>query len=350
MSKQSGMIIEDITVTEENLMAELHDPKSKLHEYAQMAKELGVDLSVFVPKHIKHNVKFTIKNTTSAFANAIRRGLCSEYLCTSMICDFTAIKTDDKYVKVDELQTALEGIPFSQDIGVDRNLEISIDYHNDSSIPKWLHSGDIVVYDKESKRELDGLFEDTIRLVMIQPGCKIFVPITLAKGRGEENGNRYKPCNMWSYKDLDNSPNKHILSYECSAFEIGYQTYGNCKNPYHLLIEIAKDFIARITKLHNIISEYKSTESNIGDVIHFTMTDVAKYNILDETSAITNLYATYCRAIIPDVYVVSGCDHPTQKMVFVKIRHNSPHDIMIEAGQKILSDFNMFLNKFNKLH
>ncbi len=344
--------VSEIKVEHEDMLAEWNDAKSNLHEYEKIAKEFGMSLKPFIPTQVKHNVSFKLHGVPSAFANAIRRELCSEYPCLSMRCDFTKIIHDDPLVKVDEVRTRVEAVPFQQDDlpsleYMQDSWVIELDYENTSSIAKWVHSSNITVYDKVKKQKIQGLFGSTNPIVYLNPGRHIKIPLTLAVGRGEADGNAFKPCGMWGYKDLDRKEGKHILEYEARNFAISYQTYGNCKNPFHLIIAGVQDIIARMNMFQNIITSFKDETDKIDSSLHFTNEGQHfKYNFVSDTHTITNLYAAYVRAIIPGVFVVSGCDHPANKITFVKIAHNKPHAIMLEAGEQIIVDMKIFVSAF----
>lgn len=349
--------VTDITIDVEDMMQELGNTKSGISKYTKLAKSMGIDLTEFIPKHKKYYLKFHLRRTNSGLANAIRRGICSEYKCLSMIANYKQdITSDDVYIKVDEVRKHIEAIPFQQDDlppleYMQKNWKISLDYTNESSTIKVIHSSDIHIHDSHTKTDIDvgDLFEGMIPIASLKPGRYLKAIITLAVGRGETNGNAFKACGAWNYCDMNADDGKHILSYEPNHFSMGYQTYGNCKNPTHIIRCICEDLIARVTKYANVIAEFPQTyEDQITDDVQFTnIGSMYKYTFMNENRTITNMFSDYGRAISPEDFNVSGYDHPSQPTSFVKIKHSQPHVIMVDASKKILKDLNIILEFFN---
>lgn len=352
-SKVKKIEVYDISTTEENLTREADDANTPIGQYKTWLTTYGIDLSSFLPKKTKYFVKFKIRNVYPALANALRRGYVSEYKCLSMLCDYkTDIASDDEYILVDYIRKHIEGIPFQQDNLPDleymqKNWQISIDIKNELSRRIWVYSRDIHVYDKHEKKEIHGLFEGTIRLTQLNSNKFLHAKITLGVGTGEMNGNAYKPCGQWIYADLD-CGKQHILSYEPIHFQLGYQTYGNFKEPFGMIRSICKNLIARVQRIKDIIEEFEDIEhpaNQITDIVHVTdMGPYYKYYFNGETITIANLFRDY---LINEVHFVnSGKDHPSNDTVFVKINIHFPHKVMIATCKKIIKDIETVFEAF----
>jgi hypothetical protein len=340
----SLVVVKDITITEENLMADMKS-KDGLGKYAALAMGLGIDITPFVPKHVKHNVSFGFHGPGS-IASGLRRGLVSECPILSMLNDFTKTKHDDEHLLVDALQTAIEGIPINQEITGYDDWTISLDVRNTLPTKRWILSGEIVVKDGKGKL-VDDLFEKMIPLTQLKPGRFIQTPITLGIGIGNKNGNAFKPCGIVRYKDL-NLENKHVLEYEPTDFIIGYQTFGNTDDPLYLIKTVCKDIIRRVEKTQELIRELKSNDDVMGDMLQFSkLAHAYKYDFLGETRTVTHMYAQYIALTVSGIFVTCGEEHPLDDSSFVKINHPSSHQIMLDAGEKIIADVKTILDAFN---
>lgn len=342
------MKINNVTVEKEDMLTESKDPKSLIHKYIKLAESIGLDLIPFIPSKIKHTVKFELVDAPSAVSNAIRRGLYSEYMCWSMLCKFPHIKTNDEHMLADQVSTFIEGIPILQDGPIDETWTASLDFTNTTDRPCMVLSSNIKIKDGAGKSipysdVFSGLEPIAINL---KPGGHIKAPITFGIGNGETNGNSFKPCGIVYYKELENL-DKNIFTYEPNRHLIGYQTYGNFNNPFTLLVRICDNIIERINTIHSIVSEFKDNEPKLDKKVLFNNDgELFKYIFKTETVTIANLYATYVRYEIPGKFAAGDKEHASLKEVFVRLDSPVPHQVMLEAGKKIIEVFTQIKSFF----
>jgi hypothetical protein len=111
-----------------------------------------------LPKSIKHKVSFTLNNTFSAFANALRRTLVDDIPTYSMHVEEKDVVTDDEFVSgiSDVLIKNLALTPIMQSDDIMKTHELYLYVHNTTTEIIDVKARDIQIVPKSSKKKKGG--------------------------------------------------------------------------------------------------------------------------------------------------------------------------------------------------
>ncbi len=121
-SKNKKFHVKDIKIGVRNL------DRKKLEKFADLIKKhkLHPDPMSLLPNISQEEVRFTIENTHSGFANCVRRTLLNEIDCVTLSCTHASIKTDDEYLanKTDKIIDDLASTVCIQDLTTEQKKKL----------------------------------------------------------------------------------------------------------------------------------------------------------------------------------------------------------------------------------
>ena len=354
MLKINNLKIDEISFTKKN-----NDKNfNRCLEYAKMINPKYME---FLPINSKYSVSFELTNTTTDFANFIRRSLMDEVVVYSMTVVDTDIMTDDRFILADYLKKNIELVPFSQNITESdiKDLTISIDIKNTTDDLRTIYTGDIDIYIKSKKVDISKYISTTIALIQLRPSTFLKIDnITISSGQAKYDSGQFLLLSNISYEILDVVPlleGKHetkgesSLNSEPAHFRIGYRTHRNI-SPKKVMIKCCNEMIRRFTNIQKELSQInKSEKVHFSDLIELeTKGDVKIFHFKNEYWTVSNVISKYCFMAFKDIqFVCSGIVHPSTEESVVKIKHTEPVKIIQTAIKNILIDLNTVLKLFN---
>ena len=224
-------------------------------------KDLGFNLLDLLPQNSYNKVSFTLKDSSSSFANAIRRVLASEFPVWSLTVDKESfdihdLYTNDPYIKYDELETRVNAMPIHQSYlnkisdkesnkekFINHLLKFKINVKNDTPDHSIVVSEDITIIsnDKSNKNiTIKDFAFDRVHLQTLSPASFLKIKLKLERGYGYEHGGKFSITPMPYYlphnKPLEThhkSKSTGVSSLEVDPTECDfkYTTYTYYKNP-----------------------------------------------------------------------------------------------------------------------
>ncbi len=264
-----------------------------------------------LPTSTKHNVSFTLNNTFSAFANAIRRTLIDDIPTESMRVEEKDITTDDEFISgiSDVLIKNIALVPIMQSADL-TNKEIFLYVHNNTTKIIDIKARDIQLVEKIAKKKKGGnedisddeieitdetpeadTYKTTIKpssskyqqnisidllipdsnilLARLRPGKYIKIRnITIVQGIAANDAGKYSLLNNVSYEPLDITPydqftNKgtRSIEHDCKSFMVGFTTRGNI-SPKEVMKKVHKKLTDGLNNIKSKIKIY--SEANAG--------------------------------------------------------------------------------------
>lgn len=394
MPKITGLKVDEI-----NILSKFKKGKTKISQNLdKFKKELGYDILDLLPKDSYYTISFIIKDTVSAFANAIRRILASEMPVWSLNIDQETFESDDEYIRFDDLAIKICSMPIEQTylnkltdkININNQQEhannivkFKINAKNKTPEPLNVYSKDIEVSDSSRGTNISDFAFDGIQLQNLASGRYIKIKLKLEKGYGYNHGAKFAAVPMPHYHPADHSPIeiKHkskptgISSTEINPkeFFISYTTYTDYKNPLDIIILCIDELIRRVSVIGMYISEYEKS-LNKGRVEHITLLqDVPKelrdkiiiyknefieirkenhtyfFDIKNESLTISKLFSRYIYELHKGIALVTDAEHhPSQRSVFIKVQDENAIKLMIKAHDSILKDLESIRKDFSK--
>lgn len=178
-----------------------------------------------IPSLYDDELKFTIINSNSAFANAIRIASMDEIPIKVLGFNYDNLITGDKFIIREVVQEAINLLPIKQDIDLD--TEFILDVANGTGLPLHVHSGDI----KPLKGKGD-YFDKNQKLFTLSEGSGIKITgIKPKTGYGKDH-TMYNIVGGIRYKTLNQSMD--VMTTEYKDFEFVYNL--NSTIPPHKFI------------------------------------------------------------------------------------------------------------------
>jgi len=185
--------VRDVQVTDQGFNLEKLDP------------EIATHLKTLLPKKKMTKISFVLENCLTTVANGIRRTVVDEFPTICLSLDVINIKTNERFLKLDEFRKRVSLIPINQDIPEDAEWKISVV----ATERRMVISGEIMPNNKSASDYVNknGLpFRDTFRLAELHEGKFLEIAgIKIQKGCGYENA-RHQPVVNMKYLIYDYRP------------------------------------------------------------------------------------------------------------------------------------------------
>ena len=310
-------------------------------------KKLGHNLYDILPDDNYELVEFELHNTNSSFANAIRRCLISELPVWSLSLIESSLDTNDEYIRFDDLADRINTLPIFQTyFNKKKDIDVSfkLSYKNEMMNIKHVLSGDI-----KAKKIKEKLFEDNVSIQMLRPGCYMACNISLERGYGYQHGGKFVAVKNPIYRPIDITPMKKeykknptgasSLISNPKKFYISYETYGTYSNPLEPLIMSLEELDRRVAGILKEVKKYKGEFYANENVKIMKEAGMYRFFLGMETITISKLFSRYIYDMNPNIeYVGDLMEHPSKKVVEVKVQDENAVKIFIKAGEKILYD------------
>ena len=257
-------------------------------------------------------ITFDVKGHVS-IANALRRTLLEELPVKCMI--FYEMNSTDKSIPVDWLQNRMRCIPIEQ-----RDFTAELKVHNKSA-------NTMTVTAESIKWDGKPACGKTYRLFKIERGYELSIPkIETLTHYGWEHAAHSLVQDMHYRRNSDTT-------------HMGFTTFGTmpAKNILHAAIN---NIIERLKTINDILAT-NDGEDQYGDNIDVIYgQDMNKIVLRGHTHTIAGLITWYIYSQDNSISLVNyALEHPTERNVIIKFRHDSKLKIVTTAINKCIADF-----------
>lgn len=295
-----------------------------------------------LPNLTSETISFTLKDTSYAFSNAIRRVAKNEIECKCFQINIYDIVTNDKFLLIDIVKDRIELIPISQSIDMNKTFSLNVSNNTDEPIK---------IYTKDIKPYVKGMFDENIIIAYLMPNTYLKInDIVIEKKSGVENG-KYGLSQV-NYKDIKTNFKKQSLEQNnITDINMDITTNGNIKIPT-LINEISDNLIKRLTLILTNLKEIKTIYKpddvqlvNNNDLFVINENNMFLYYINNETHTIGNLLEHYIYQN-EKCFVNYATIHPTKNQFILKIKHPNHKKIIENSIGKIIDDVKLFQKSF----
>ncbi len=315
----------------------------------QFINKFKIDLTKLLPNEPYQTVSFTLANTNSSMANAIRRVLVNELPIWSLQANISSINTDDDFIIPDELATKIKSVPISQEQvnkvlevdGAEKNIKFNIDFESKrSGEDHYIRTNHIVPVSADIP--IRPLTET--QLYKIRDGRSLKMEMKLECGYAYNNAAAYSPIPMPSY-----SPqcNKSSLVSKCDTYNYKYNTYVNYADPLYFLKLAIKEIYRRIELIEPHIKRfYDDNEPYYRDEDNFIEIKInakkkLKITFYKENITISDLIAKYAYNLNNSIDLInSESAHISAMGSFINVDNASAILLILDAIKKIKLELN----------
>lgn len=347
MSSNKKPIIEDLKVSDVPVK------NKKLDEINEMLSEYKINIYDHLPKRDAKSVSF-ILNGTSSFANFIRAILWDGVLVWSLKVETLSIQSSDPFMLFDDLEQKIHGIPINQTF-------LNNAYEKDSDAMYKKFKGSFVVFNNTTQlrtittadmkftydnKPIDYMCSD-IPIFRLQPGKQLSLEMTIERGYGYDDGNKFNSLNSRKYKILDekhvSEGGKSSLEYNPMRFEIGYTTYRNYDNPLEPLNIVIDDNIRRLNGLLGKIKIFNESKLSIlhDDEVNFMRYETQTHYYNNETYFLSGAIARMIYEQDHNIELVTfDSKHLLENNSFIVVQSDVADEKMKKACEAIIDDLN----------
>lgn len=322
----------------------------KSKKYAQY-KTLVPDLDDILPKGEKCKVYFTLSDTNSNFANAIRRAILNEIPVKSLDYDeYSDTKISDPFIFPDFLKKQIQLIPIKQSIDYD-DIQFSLHVENNTDEIIEVKTSDFTIVGKKNKVKVSDIMSPLIPICYLRPMEYLHITnirIVIKTGREFATfcyiGNIYYQLPETKESSLNSNP---------TEITIGYSTYRNIDNQYAPAILACEVLIERLEIIRN---EMKKVE-NKDDFFHSdkiqveTKGAIKEVQIRGEHITLPSLIAKYIYNLTETniKFVTHSIIHFEKEIGVIKITHKEFSTLIQDAAENIIKDLEIVKSALKKI-
>lgn len=334
-----------------------------LNKYYELMKRYGTnDAHLLLPQTPHHRVKFTLENTTSSFANGIRRCLIDEIPTDGLTFDDKSFSSDDEFILKEVLVKNINLIQCKQDA---HEFHISLYKYNDTSDVIDVKASDLKIThtaratDEKKSNTTDDLNQIPITELVPNPNFNIislrptkFVKINtiyVINGKNKDDAGCFSLLANVSYEPVDIIPYKpdgtgqRSISHDCKKFNLSYDTTGNI-SPYMVMNKCCDELITRSEKCRESLYEYnKSDLSKKFYDMHGLKVKIIngnhEYHFKGEYITLAYMFAHKCFELDKNILrAVPTVERYDNEVGIIKIIHADPTKILIDSITSIIAD------------
>lgn len=298
-------------------------------------------------KHI--TCSFELKNAYTELANALRRCLIDEIPVKRISFSPENFTTDDEYILHDYLLSRIRLLPIDQSL--DEKTTASLSITNNSSRLITVTTADI----KCNKKTFPS---DHYEVIHLRPGKSININnMFIESGINLESATGFTLLTNTQYEILDIEPfneekNTGMTSLLASPrhFRLGFKTKGNInvKKVMHMCCD---ELLSRLNKMKISVNEFiesKSDKIYYGNDLRMEKEEsIFVFKFPNEYVTLPSLIARNCYILNPEIlFVTDAYKHPAMNEGHIKIDHNNPGKIILDAIAKSQKDLQKIKSAF----
>ena len=283
----------------------------------------GLKAEDLLPRGVKHILDFTLSNTTSAFANAIRITLMEESVVKSL--EIKTLNMDDMFIIDSHLAKRIEAIPIKQELEYKNPITLNIVNETRNVLP--VMSKDIKI---DGKYNNSRFFADTYCITKLGPGKSLKIVMEVVIGDGREDSNKFANISNIRYypgcKPLDEETGagKSSLASSPDVFRIGFSTFRNASlkniiDRVHESLTTRLKYYSQELKLPTMKSRKLTYSSKRLEIR--TVWGIYRFRFMGEFRTLPMLICRYCYELYPQiVYISSSIEHRSKEVGYIKIK------------------------------
>ena len=390
-----------LTISDLKIENQKFQKTPELDAIVKIMEKHGVkDPYSLLPKSTKHKVSFTLNNTFSAFANAIRRTLVDDIPTYSMFVEEKDITTDDEFVSgiSDVLIKNLALTPILQSDSASK-LELELYMHNNTAEIIDVKASDLQISIKKKKGGADNSDTDdvddeiveevdetddkpkpekklpeksngkeitaatlipdaNILLIRLRPGRYIKIRnIKIEQGIASINAGRFSLLNNVAYEPLDITPYDQFtgkgtrsIEHDCKSFMIGFTTRGNI-TPKEVISKVHKKLSDGLNDIKNKIKLYLDSKAGIyynNQDCEVTVKDeVHTFKFVNHYISELYMIAMCCYKLDDNIpYCTSTVERYDSLIGILKIKHANIGSILMKSIETCQKKLDILLAEF----
>lgn len=329
-----------------------------------------------LPQNSWDVVSFELKNTTSAFANGIRRVFVEELDVQALHVNFEDIFTDDAFINGidDMLVNNLGLIPIYQDIDLIDKYDIYLSVFNNTNKMMQVKVSNISVilkgkskpsstdnYYSSSNLELNSKIfpESNIVIADLNPGKFLKLRnINIKTGKGFQNAGNFTLLNGVNYKPLDivpydqfTSKGTRSITHNCSEFYLEFTTKGTIsgktvmKKVTDYLTELLNNIKEKVTSYKN--EEKKSALYSGPDCTVEVTNSVTSFKFMNLYLTGVSMIAMKCFQLDETIPLCTfGVERYDTQVACLKIKHANSVDLILKSIDSLKEDLLKIRSQF----
>lgn len=331
-----------------------YDEKLVLELLKELDSELDSNIKDLLPKTPIQKVEFKLLDSSSAFANTIRRILIDELTVGCLDFSYDDWETDDDFLRKDEIRKNINLLPIDQkeykEIDA-KKTNIFLFKHNNTNEILDVISGDIEIGDKNSKSKADNLVPiDNIPILSLRPGKTIKIKkLTFLEGQNRENASRFSLLTNITYKPLDIVPydmfkktGTRTIEHEYKDFAISFKTVGNITGK-EVIDMVTEHVVKNINIMQNSIQEFSKHETKTyyysENLTVEKLDNMLIYIFPKQYITLTRLIGKKCFKLDPNLqFIVATIDRFDNDDGIIKIIHAEPSKLLLKACAESIKD------------
>jgi hypothetical protein len=332
------MLVTNIKVVENKLV--INDELKRIIELMPKGSEK------LLPNIPTSTVSFSLKNSYSSFANAIRRVLVEELDTYCLHLEEKSLETNDDFILSDVFIKNINLIPINQELDMDEisKLSISLRVFNDSKDIIDVKASDIKIKNTNTNLLISN---DNIILMRLRPGKFINVTaFTVEVGKAKTYAAKFTLLNNVSYKITDVEPYDQFkntgtrsIDADCKNFDLSFTTSGNI-SPKIVINRLTKELNNQLNRCREKIVNYSLTDgkyyfSNGLEVT--TVGDVRIYKFINEYITFNYTVAHKCYLLDKNItYCSRSVSRYDNEVAIIKMTHPNCNKLLLSAIDEIL--------------
>jgi len=359
----------NISIQEHTFISQFKKPDAATKQCLKLLSEK--QLLQTLPNKSKYIVRFTLDQTNSSLAGALRRVLVDEIPTYAMgfnlminekgdRADFISdLRTDDKYIfgKCDSLLKRIEAIRIQQNIDPNE-WQISLNVINNTTELMDIYSSHFNVLHKGKAVDVSKLMFPNYILTRLRPQKHLTITnIRIDRGLSSINSNKFKYLAN-TYYEIDTTPLSKIngkftgrscMESDYTKFFMGYATYRNI-SAYEPIKRACEVLTVRLMNIHTEWNKIKKNEPS-DKINKYQIGEIHVIEISDESYTMANLLFYYIYKEMPSIeFATGGIKHIEKNIAVIKIKHNNYWDLFNNAVNRIIDDLKIIANSFKKFN
>ena len=351
----------NVPIVTELKIEDIEIKNEKLDKFAKMLNEYKIDIYDYLPVRPAKKVSFII-NETSTFANFIRAAIWDGTLIWSLKVETSTIQSSDPFMLFDDLEQKIHAIPINQSF-----LNTAFDKDGDVVYKKFKANFHVINNTTQLRtvttRDMKFTYDNhhipyvcsMIPIFRLQPGKQLSLDMTIERGYGFNDANKFNTVGARQYKILDfphiSEGGPSSLEYNPMKMYISYTTYRNFDNPLDILKIIIDDNITRLNRVLDNVNKFEESKLSIWhDIdVNFVRTETQTKYTMDESYFLMGLISREIYDADSSIeFTTFDPRHLLENTSFVVVQSKNANALMkksIESNINKLKKIKLIVNK-----
>lgn len=339
------------------------EESKELSEIVEYMKKYGVKNPIaMLPSAPTYRVDFSIKNSFTGFANAIRRVLVGEIPTHGLNVNEKDIETDDDFILSDVVIKNINLTIINQDIA-DYPKNLSLYAYNDTNdvidvTTKYIQIGAKPAKDSSGKSANNVITHNNIALFSLRPSKFVCINnIFVHKGISSDDAGAFSLLSNVSYRPVGVEPynqftkkGKRSIETTPTEFDISFTTAGNIK-PTTVIKRVYDVLWQKLQSAKANITRYSDEKTSVVYYENFEVTtdkeNLYKYVFHGEYFTLVNWLSQQCYKLDGNItHCSSTVERYDNEHGIIKLKHPNPNELLLKAISECEKDLTTFVNAF----